>query len=89
MTLWQRTQLLTDKQIFNNLASLLKQQTLNRLRNENFSSQISSLTSKNGSFWRATRNYLKQKPMNSTLKKDDATKDAKQMKKNLNFFALI
>lgn len=70
--IWQRTRLPSDKNIFNNLASSLKR-ILKQLRNDNFSSWVSSLTSKNGSLWKATRNCLKQKPINSPLKKEDNT----------------
>lgn len=70
--IWQRTRLPSDKNIFNNLASSLKR-ILKQLRNDNFSSWVSSLTPKNGSLWKATRNCLKQKPINSPLKKEDNT----------------
>ncbi|KAL4107893.1 hypothetical protein QTP88_018166 [Uroleucon formosanum] len=70
--IWQRTRLPSDKNIFNNLASSLKR-ILKQLRNDNFNSWVSSLTSKNGSLWKATRNCLKQKPINSSLKKENNT----------------
>ena len=70
--LWHRTRLLFDKKIFNNLASSLKR-ILNQIRNENFSSWVSSLTSKNGSLWKATRNCLKQKLIYCLLKIENNT----------------
>jgi hypothetical protein len=67
-SLWQRTRLSSDKQSFNNLASSLKR-ILKQLRNDNFGSWGSSLTSQNCSLWRATHSCLKQKTTNSPRKK--------------------
>ncbi|KAF0718979.1 Uncharacterized protein FWK35_00025419 [Aphis craccivora] len=71
-SLWQRTRLPSDRQSFKNLASSLKR-ILKQLRNDNFSSWVSSLTSQNGSLWRATRSCLKQKTTNSPIKRLDNT----------------
>jgi hypothetical protein len=64
---WQRSRLPSDKNIFNNLASTLKN-ILNKLKNDSFHNWATSLSVKNGSLWRATRNCLKQKNTQSPLK---------------------
>jgi hypothetical protein len=64
---WQHTRLPSDKSIYNNLTSSLKR-ILNKLRNDSFNEWISSLTTKDGSLWRATRICLKQRSPQSPLK---------------------
>lgn len=55
------TRLPSNKNIYNNLTSSLKR-TLFQLRNDTFSYWISSLTTRDGSLWRATHKCFKQKP---------------------------
>lgn len=64
---WQHSRLPSDKNIFNNLASSLKR-LLSKLRNESFNKWTSSLSTKGGSLWRATRSCLKQKTVQLPLK---------------------
>ncbi|KAL4090707.1 hypothetical protein QTP88_025494 [Uroleucon formosanum] len=70
--LWQLSRLPSDKNIYNNLSSSLKR-NLNQLKNESFNSWVSSISAKDGSFWNATRQCLKQKPKCFPLKKPDGT----------------
>ncbi|KAL4108080.1 hypothetical protein QTP88_018335 [Uroleucon formosanum] len=74
---WQRSKLPSDKSTYNKLTSSLKRtiyrRVLQQLRNESYNNWISSLTTKDNSLWKATRNCLKQKPTQTTLKKPDGT----------------
>jgi len=69
---WQRTKLPSDKSTYNKLTSSFKR-ILQQLRNESYNNWIASLTTKDNLLWRATRNYLKQKPTPTALKKTDGT----------------
>ncbi|KAL4119930.1 hypothetical protein QTP88_012684 [Uroleucon formosanum] len=69
---WQRSKLPSDKSNYNKLTSSLKR-ILQQLRNESYNNWISSLTTKDNFLWKATRNCLKQKPTQTTLKKHDGT----------------
>ncbi|VVC42299.1 Hypothetical protein CINCED_3A009816 [Cinara cedri] len=65
MARWQRTRLPSDKNTYNNLTSLLKR---HQFRSDSFNEWILSLTTKDGSLWKATRKCLKQKPLQGPLK---------------------
>ncbi|VVC41929.1 Reverse transcriptase domain [Cinara cedri] len=69
---WQRTRLPSDKSIYNKLTWSLKR-ILQHLRNESFNNWIASLTTRDNSLLRATRNCLKQKSAPTSLKKSDGT----------------
>ncbi|VVC44186.1 Endonuclease/exonuclease/phosphatase,Reverse transcriptase domain [Cinara cedri] len=69
---WQQTRLPSDKSIYNKLTWSLKR-ILQHLRNESFNNWIASLTTRDNSLWRTTRNCLKQKSAPTSLKKSDGT----------------
>ena len=69
---WQRTRLPSDKNYYNNLTQTLKRK-LSQIRNDSYSNWITSLTLKDGSLWRATRNCLKQQITQTPLKTTNGT----------------
>jgi hypothetical protein len=62
----------SDKRIYNNLCTILKQEA-GKQRSDDFNKYTASLSEKNGSLWRATRRILKHKTTISPLKKQDGT----------------
>jgi len=70
--IWQRTKYPSDKRTFNNLCTLLKKQ-LAKQRSDDFIKFTTSLSEKDGSLWRTTRNILKHKSIASPIKKQDGS----------------
>jgi len=70
--IWQRTQYPSDKRHYNNLTQKLKR-TLSEIRTESFNKHLSSLTTKDNSIWKATKNILRTPPQICVLKNSDGT----------------
>jgi hypothetical protein len=56
--LWQRTNYPSDKSKYNALAQKLKR-TIANYRNESYTKHLESLTTKDGSLWKATKHLLR------------------------------
>ncbi|KAF0705838.1 Uncharacterized protein FWK35_00035216, partial [Aphis craccivora] len=78
--IWQRTQYLSDKRHYNNLTQKLKR-TLSEIRTESFNKHLSSLTTKNNSIWKATKNILRTPQQIYVLKKPDGTRATRDEEK--------
>jgi hypothetical protein len=66
---WQRTQYPSDKRHYNNLPQKLKR-TLSEIRTENYNKHLSSLTTKDNSIWKTTKNILRTPPVKEGIKSD-------------------
>lgn len=67
-SIWQRTRLPSDKNIFNNLANRTKKM-LAEIRKESFAKYTASLTVKNNSLWKSTKQILRKPSILPPLKK--------------------
>jgi len=56
--LWQKTNYPSNKSQYNALAQKLKQ-TIANYRNESYTKHLESLTTKDGSLWKATKHFLR------------------------------